>query len=100
MSDATRTPKPFRVRKASGGDWEVEFARGKWLRCDSEEDARTLADAPILEYGALAGTKSGCGFASELERAADVLELYGMRFGSRFFRYRAQKIRRAADGQL
>lgn len=91
---------PLKVRDLPDGTWQVLISEldDVWLTCDSEEDARAIAAAPVLEYEALARVKSGEHFAAELERTADALAKYRMSFGSRFLRRRAQEVRGAAEG--
>lgn len=87
---------PWEVRERDGV-WEVSISdRDVWLSCDSEDDARAIAAAPVLEYEALARLKSGPQFAAELEKTADTLAKYRMSFGSRFLRRRAQEVRQLA----
>lgn len=92
MNDAT--PKASPVRQVGDGPHEVLFAgNDSWTPCRSETDARAIATAPILEYEALAGTRSGADFAGELEQCASALERNGIGFGSRFLRRRAEEAR-------
>jgi hypothetical protein len=91
---------PLKVRELPDGTWQVLISERDdvWLTCDSEEDARAIAAAPVLEYEALARVKSGPQFAAELEKTADALAKYRMSFGSRFLRRRAQEVRETAEG--
>lgn len=86
---------PLKVRELADGHWQVLISEldDVWLTCDSEEDARAIAAARVLEYEALAQLKSGEQFAVELEKTADAMEKYRMSFGSRFLRRRAQEAR-------
>ena len=87
-------PDPLPVRKVGDGPWEVLIvSNDRWLPCDSEDDARVIAAAPVYEYESLERTRSGSQFANELDRLADVLENYRIGFGSRFFRRRAEEAR-------
>src|SRR5262245_54946865 len=85
---------PWAVRQLPDGHWEVLISEADdvWLACDSEEDARAIAAAPLLEYEALERVKSGPQFAAELQKTADALEKYHMGFGSRFFNRRVQEV--------
>lgn len=85
---------PMKVRELPDGTWQVLISGRDevWLSCDSEEDARAIAAAPVLEYEALAQVKSGPQFAAELEKTADAMARYRMSFGSRFLRRRAQEV--------
>lgn len=78
---------PLKVRQDPDGQWQVLISEPDhvWLTCDSEDEARAIAAAPVLEYEALAHLKSGEGFAKELERTAEALAKHRMSFGYRFF---------------
>jgi hypothetical protein len=86
---------PWSVREGSEGRWEVLISERDdvWLTCDSEDDARAISAAPVLQYEALERLKSGELFAAELEKTADAMEKYRMGFGSRFLRRRAEEAR-------
>ncbi len=88
-------PFPWAVRQGPNGQWQVLISEADdiWLDCESEEDARAIAAAPVLQYQALARAESGPQFAAELRKTADVMEKYRMGFGSRFFRRRAEEVR-------
>jgi hypothetical protein len=78
---------PMEVQQLSNGKWQVLITESDnvWLTCDSEEEARAIAAAPILEYEALDGIRSGGAFAAELEKTAAALAKHRMSFGNRFF---------------
>lgn len=86
---------PFKVREVSNGPWQVLINEDDdfWLTCDSEDDARTIAKAHVLEDEALELRTSDDALAIELEKTADVMERYRMGFGSRSLRRRAQEVR-------
>ena len=87
-------PDPLPVRKVADGRWEVLIVSDdRWLPCNSEDDARVIAAAPVYEYESLERTRSGSEFANELDHLADVFEKYRMGFGSKFFRDRAEAAR-------
>jgi hypothetical protein len=89
-------PSPFPVRHLEGRGWQVCLAPEEtWLDCHSEHDARTIAQAAVLEYEALEEHRSGKEFVRQLELLADALQRYRIGFGSRFFRRRAEEARRA-----
>lgn len=91
----TAKPNPLAVRKVGDGAWEVLIVTNdRWLPCESEDDARVIANAPVYEYESLERIRSGSQFAIELDRLADVLEKYRIGFGSRFFRRRAEEARK------
>jgi len=85
---------PMKARQLPDGTWQVLISERDdvWLSCDSEEDARAIAAAPVLEYEALARVNSGPQFRAELEKTADAMARYRMSFGSRFLRRRAQEV--------
>lgn len=92
MSDK---PEQLPVRKVGDGPWEVLIiSNDRWLPCESEDDARLIAAAPVYEYEALERIRYGPDFADELDRLANVLEDYRIGFGSRFFRRRAEEARK------
>jgi hypothetical protein len=86
-------PLPWPVRQLPTGRWQVLVSEADdiWLDCESEEDARTIAAAPVLEHQVLAQAESGPGFAAELRKTADVMARYRLGFGSRFFSWGAQQ---------
>ena len=86
---------PLKVRELPNGPWQVLINEidDVWLTCDSEDDARTIAKARVLEEEALERLNSGEQFAAELEKTADAMEKYRMGFGSRSLRRRAQEVR-------
>ena len=86
---------PLEVRELPDGPWQVLISEidDVWLTCDSEDDARTIAKARVLEEESLGRLNSGEQFAAELEKTADAMERYRMGFGSRFLRRRAEEVR-------
>jgi hypothetical protein len=79
---------PLATRKGPDGVWQVNISgpHDVWLDCDSEEDARTVAAAGVLEEQALDHLRTGPEFAEELRKTANVMERYRMGFGSRRLR--------------
>lgn len=69
-------------------------AENFWLTCESEADARVVAQAPVLQYEVLNELRSGAEFAEELARTADVLAKYRIGSASRFFRRQAEELLR------
>ena len=86
---------PLEVREVTNGPWQVLINKPDdvWLICDSEDDARTIAKASVLEDEALELRTSDEELAAELEKTADVMTKYNMGFGSRSLRRRAQEVR-------
>ena len=87
---------PMKIRHLSDGSWQVLISEPDevWLSCDSEDEARAIAAAPVLEAEALVQLKSGDHFANELEKTADALAKYRMSFGSRFLKRQAEVSRK------
>jgi hypothetical protein len=87
-------PAPFPVRHLEGTGWQVLLDRGdRWLTCHEESDARTIAQAAVLEYEALNTNRSGEDSAAELDLVSTALARYHIGFGSRFFHRQAQLAR-------
>ena len=88
-------PLPWDVRELPDGAWQVRISERDdvWLTCETEGEARAIAEAPVLKDQALAHLKTGPEFAAKLEMTADALQKYRMDFGSRFLRRRAQEVR-------
>jgi len=88
-------PEQLPVHKVGDRAWEVRIIpNAQGLLCESEDDARLVAAAPMYEYESLERTRVGSEFADELDRLATVLAKYRIGFGSRFFRRRAEEARR------
>ena len=84
----------WKVREFPTGTWQVLISEhdDTWLTCESEEEARTIAAAPVLEYESLAGLRTGPEFAAELESTAEAMHKYHLGFGSRFLGWQAQRV--------
>ena len=85
---------PLKVRVTPEGHWQVLISEPDdlWLKCDSEEDARAVAAARVLEEEAWRRIKTGPQFVAELEKAAGVMEKYHMGFGYADLRVLAEQI--------
>ena len=92
---------PLKVREALNGPWQVLISEfdDVWLTCDSEDDARTIANARVLEEEALEQQHPNEALAKELEKTAQVMEKYRMGFGSRSLRWHAQEVRQLAEAK-
>jgi hypothetical protein len=91
-------PNAFPVRRKEGMGWQVLLIpENTWLECQNEDDARVIAQAPVLEYQSLAGLRAGEQFAQELEAVSEALSRYRIGFGSRFFGRAAEYARRVAE---
>jgi hypothetical protein len=54
----SQKPDPFPVRKVGDRPWEVLIVENDcWLACESEDDARVIAAAPVYEYESLKLTR-------------------------------------------
>jgi hypothetical protein len=93
MGATNSSEKPLPLRRTEDGVWEVETPPGKWTKCETESDARTISNAPLLEEKACYGTCPDQTLAAELRATADILEKYGFGWHSRFFRSRAEDMR-------
>jgi len=93
---------PLEVREVPNGPWQVLISEfdDVWLECDSEDDARTIASARVLEEEALEQKHPNEALAKELEKTAKVMEKYRMGFGSRSLRWHAQEVRQLADAKV
>jgi len=81
-------PQRLSVRELKG-TWQVLIvANDTWLDCRSEQQARTIGEAPVLELKALSG-ETGEALAQQLDATADAFERNSMGFGARFFRHSA-----------
>jgi hypothetical protein len=93
MGVTSSSDNPLRLRQAEDGKWEVETAPGKWMKCETDGDARIISNAPVLEERASRATAPDQMLAAELEATADVLQRYNIGCDSRFFRSRAEDMR-------
>jgi hypothetical protein len=93
MGATSSSDNPLRLREAEDGRWEVETSPGKWMKCETESDARIISNAPVLEERASRATAPDQTLAAELEATADALHRYNIGWDSRFFRSRAEGMR-------
>ena len=85
--------KPLPIRQSDDGNWEVESSLGNWIKCENEDDAKILSNAPIVlqeSYEILPPNKK---VAAKLDRTAKKMKQYNISFGSRFFQQRAKLAR-------
>jgi hypothetical protein len=94
-------PLPWSVRQDPTGRWQVLLSEAEnlWLDCQSEEEARVIAAAPVLEHQVLSQAASGPKFAAELRKTAELMAKYRLGFGSRFFRWGAEEAEKSEDGR-
>lgn len=89
----TKSAKPLPLRQANGGEWEVKDASGNWIKCETEEDAKILSNAPIVREASYKTTFPNKTLAARLEKTAEKMEQYNMLSTSRLFRKRAKLAR-------
>jgi hypothetical protein len=82
----SKSAKPLPIRQSDDGKWEVEMRGGKWVRCETEADAKVLSDAPVLEALWLKTRPLNKALAARLENTAEKMEQYNMRTDARRFR--------------
>lgn len=85
--------EPLPLKQSGAGKWQVENVPGNWIACCNEEDAHILSNAPVL-LGQSRSSPPSDALASNLEEAAQKLEDHKIGFTSRYFRARAQSVRR------
>jgi hypothetical protein len=91
----SKSAKPLPRRQCDDGKWEVEMRGGKWVRCETEADAKVLSDAPVLEVSWLKNRPLIKALVTRLESTAEKMETYEMRTDARRFR----KWAKLASGQ-
>ena len=95
----SKSVKPFPLRQADDGKWEVEMRAGKWVKCETKGDAEILSNAPKklveLDKSMLPNEALGAKF----EKTAENLEQYKMRPGARYFRAMAKRSRGNQNGR-
>ena len=86
-------PDRFPVRQLEGV-WRVLIVEeDMWLDCDSEDDARTIAKAPIYWEECACQRRSDAEFAEELEMASVVMARHRLGHLARKLKGRADDIR-------
>jgi hypothetical protein len=89
----TKKIESLPLRQSDDGKWEVKNDRGIWIKCENEEDARILSNAPIVLQESSEVFYPNEKAAVMLDRTADKMEQYNMSFGSRYFRAMAERAR-------
>jgi hypothetical protein len=74
------------MKQSDDGNWEVQMRSGKWIRCETETDAKVLSDAPVLEASWLENRSLIETLVARLENTAEKMERYNMRTDARRFR--------------
>jgi len=82
----SKSAKPLPLRQSDNGKWEVEMRGGKWVRCETEEDAKILSDAQVLEALYLEARPLNKALATRLENTAEKMDQYNMCTSARRFR--------------
>ena len=94
MQSQVRLPDRYPVRGVAPGGWQVLVVpEGRWVRCQSEGDARAIARSPVLEHEALLGLGSGEDLALRLDDTSQVLARHGLGRASRFLARLAKGVR-------
>ena len=89
----TKKAEPLPLRQSDDGKWEVENSSGIWIKCENEEDAKILSNAPIVLQESFEVFHPNEKAAAMLDRTAEKMEQYNMSFGGRYFRAMAEKAR-------
>ncbi|MDD5064224.1 MAG: hypothetical protein PHQ35_05625 [Phycisphaerae bacterium] len=89
----TKKVEPLPLRQSDDGTWEVKNDRGIWIKCENEEDAKILSNAPIVLQEGSEVFYPNEKAAAMLDRTAEKMEQYNMRSGSRYFRAMAERAR-------
>ena len=93
----SKSAKPLPLRRTDDGKWEVEMRGGKWVRCETEEDAKILSNAPVIEASWLKTRSHNKALAARLENTAEKMDQYDMRTSDRRFRRWAKLARGKAS---
>ena len=86
-------PEPLPIRQSDDAKWEVENAPGNWIKCENEEDAKILSDAPIALQESFEVVHPNEKAASKLDKTAEKMERYNMDSTARYFRTMAARTR-------
>jgi hypothetical protein len=81
-----KSPEPLPIRQSNDGKWEVNNLSGKWIKCETQEDAEIISNAPVIEALWLKTRRPNKALAARLENTAEKLEQYGMDTDARRFR--------------
>ncbi len=82
----SKSAKPLPLRQSDNGKWQVEMRGGKWVRCETEADAKVISDAPVLEALWLKTRPLNKALAARLQNTAEKMEQYNMCTDARRFR--------------
>jgi len=89
----SKAAKPLPLRRSDDGKWEVKNLSGKWIKCETKEDAEILSNAPIILQESYEILPPNGKVAARLEKTAEKQEQYKMLSTARFFRNRAKLAR-------
>lgn len=86
----SKLAKPFPIRQFDDGGWEVETSTGKWVKCETKEDAEILSNAPVVQATSYKTKFPDKVLATKLDKTAEILDKYKMGTTARFFQKRAE----------
>ena len=98
MSKEDQLAQPLPLRQSDDGKWQIENVPGNWITCYNEEDATILSNAPVLLGQSWSNSPTEA-LAIKLEKTAKILEDYKIGFTSRYFRARAQSVRKSIGNE-
>jgi hypothetical protein len=90
--------KSLPLRKSDDGKWEVENVPGKWIKCETEEDAKTISNAPIVLDEFYKVSLPNERVAAKLDKTAEILKQYRIS-DYRFFRAMTKRARGKKNGR-
>lgn len=89
----TKKVEPLPLRQSDDGTWEVKNDSGIWIKCENEEDAKILSNAPIVLKESFEVFHPNEKVAAKLDETAEKMEQYNMSLGSRYFQAMAKRAR-------
>ena len=89
----SKSIKPFPLRQSDDGKWEVEMRAGKWVKCETKEDAKILSNASKIRAQLDETMCPNETLATKFEKTAEKLEQYKMCADARYFRAMAKSAR-------
>ena len=82
----SKSANPLKIRQSDDGKCDIEMRGGNWVRCETEEDATVLSNAPVLEALWLKNRPLDKAMAAKLENTAKKMDQYNMHTDARRFR--------------
>lgn len=90
--------KSLQLRQSDDSKWEVENVPSNWIECETEADAKTISNAPIVLDEFYKIFLPNERVATNLEKTAEILKQYRIS-NHRFFRAMAKRVRRKQNGR-